>query len=316
MSNMKRVKRDVISGVYSIINKSTAKMYVGSSFDIYGRWVQHMNELEKGEHHSAKLQNSYNKHGKEVFVFNIIEIVDTDDRNVLFGREQYYIDKYDSFANGYNMSNNAWTPVSYTTIEDLEENKRILSKQQFEDVVYYLTNTQIPVPEISSITGVSYRTIYQIYYRESYKNLTENMIFLDRKYGKKYKLKKEDVIDISNKLMEGAFYNDIAKEYGISTGTVYDIAKKKTWKDITENFEFPDVRNRKRFMGKQVVQYDLDMNFIAEYDNARCAEKATGIGYKLISRVCNGERAHTHNYIFKFKNNKEKYSKYGEYFIV
>lgn len=52
---------------------------------------------------------------------------------------------------------------------------------------------------------------------------------------------------------------------------------------------------------KHVLQYDLNNNFVAEYESARECEKKTGIGYKMISRVCNGGRPHTHGYIFKFK---------------
>lgn len=52
---------------------------------------------------------------------------------------------------------------------------------------------------------------------------------------------------------------------------------------------------------KSILQYDLNNNFIAEYKSARECERQTGIGYKLISRVCNGNRPHTHGYIFKFK---------------
>jgi hypothetical protein len=44
------------------------------------------------------------------------------------------------------------------------------------------------------------------------------------------------------------------------------------------------------------------MNFIAEYESAREAEKITGIGFRMISRVCNGQRHQTHGFIFKFKD--------------
>jgi len=53
---------------------------------------------------------------------------------------------------------------------------------------------------------------------------------------------------------------------------------------------------------KPIVQYDMDGNFISEYKSARFAANATGIGYKLISRVCRGDRPHTHGYVFRFKD--------------
>lgn len=49
---------------------------------------------------------------------------------------------------------------------------------------------------------------------------------------------------------------------------------------------------------KPIVQYDLKMNFVAEYQSAREAESATGIGFKMISRVCNHKRKQTHGYIY------------------
>ena len=53
---------------------------------------------------------------------------------------------------------------------------------------------------------------------------------------------------------------------------------------------------------KPIIQYDYDMNFIAEYVSARDAEEKTGIGFRMISRVCCYERPHTHGYIFRFKD--------------
>lgn len=58
----------------------------------------------------------------------------------------------------------------------------------------------------------------------------------------------------------------------------------------------------RRTNAKSIIQYDLQMNYIAEYKSAKEAEISTGIGRKLISRVCRGDRKHTCGYIFKFKN--------------
>lgn len=53
---------------------------------------------------------------------------------------------------------------------------------------------------------------------------------------------------------------------------------------------------------RPIVQFDLQMNFIAEYESAREAEDVTGIGFKMISRVCHHKRKHTHGFIFRFKD--------------
>ena len=68
-------------------------------------------------------------------------------------------------------------------------------------------------------------------------------------------------------------------------------------KDYDSNIKYTYIRET---TSKPVSQYDLQNNFIATYKSAREAEKETGVGYKMISRVCNGGRPYTHGYIFKF----------------
>ena len=50
---------------------------------------------------------------------------------------------------------------------------------------------------------------------------------------------------------------------------------------------------------RTVAEYKRE-NGLPVFDSAREAERQTGIGYKLISRVCRGERNSTCGYVFKF----------------
>ena len=38
--------KEVICGIYEIVNKVNGEKYVGQSVDIYKRWKQHRNELK------------------------------------------------------------------------------------------------------------------------------------------------------------------------------------------------------------------------------------------------------------------------------
>lgn len=73
---------------------------------------------------------------------------------------------------------------------------------------------------------------------------------------------------------------------------------KKDYDELSFNID----KYKKKICGKSILQYDLNMNFIAEYESAHEAERITGIGFKMISRVCNGYRPQTHGFIFEFKN--------------
>lgn len=89
------------SGIYEIYNKVTGKRYIGSSKNIESRWKSHKRMLEQKNHHSIKLQHSYNKYKKKNFLYSILEECP---ENNLFDREDYYIELYNSFENGYNCT--------------------------------------------------------------------------------------------------------------------------------------------------------------------------------------------------------------------
>lgn len=96
--------------VYRIVNKINNKVYIGSTIDSERRKLEHFNQLEKGIHINTHLQNAYNKYGKNVFIFDIIE--DNLDNGELMKREQHYINLFNSSNGnfGYNISQYANQP--------------------------------------------------------------------------------------------------------------------------------------------------------------------------------------------------------------
>lgn len=91
-----------ISGIYIIRNLITDKVYIGSTKNIMKRISEHLHMLEQGIHHSTKLQNSTNKYLYKNFEVRIYPC--NVDRDFLYDVEEYLIQEYDSYTNGYNMS--------------------------------------------------------------------------------------------------------------------------------------------------------------------------------------------------------------------
>lgn len=79
------------SGIYKITNIDNGKFYIGSSKDVDWRWYCHKHYLENGCHINPKLQHSWNKHGENKFIFEIIEEVKPDEK-LLLEREQHHLD--------------------------------------------------------------------------------------------------------------------------------------------------------------------------------------------------------------------------------
>ena len=63
-----------VSGIYTITNKTTGRLYIGESLDIYRRWHdEHIPQLRKNRHYNKELQNDFNKYGEENFSFEVLE---------------------------------------------------------------------------------------------------------------------------------------------------------------------------------------------------------------------------------------------------
>lgn len=84
--------------VYRIVNVVNSKVYYGSTVDVCKRWKRHVYDLDNNIHHNVYLQRSWNKHGKENFIFEIVEKdIPKDDLHLV---EQSFIDLN---LGGYNL---------------------------------------------------------------------------------------------------------------------------------------------------------------------------------------------------------------------
>lgn len=98
-----------ISGVYCIINVQNGKKYVGSSKNIYSRWLKHRATLRGNYHANSYLQNAWNKYGEDSFHFFILCKCSEES---LLEREQEYIDKL-------NPEYNIMLEAKRTTVTDI-----------------------------------------------------------------------------------------------------------------------------------------------------------------------------------------------------
>jgi group I intron endonuclease len=87
------------SGIYKIINKKNNVVYVGQSENLNTRFNRHIYRLKRNEHHNESMQRAFNKHGEDIFEYEIIEEVELE---LLTEREKYWIDYY----GGINSNNN------------------------------------------------------------------------------------------------------------------------------------------------------------------------------------------------------------------
>lgn len=112
------------TGIYKITNIINNKFYIGSSHNLKSRKWQHFNCLKRNKHHCIKLQRSYNKYGKDNFIF---EIIAKCPKEYLIKLEQFFLDTLKPILNSYLSASN------YERTFNTESLSKSISKKHKED---------------------------------------------------------------------------------------------------------------------------------------------------------------------------------------
>lgn len=98
------------NGIYVITNVVDRRLYIGSTArGFYARYKEHLLDLRKKQHSNDHLQNFSDKYKVESFEFYVLEIV--QDKDKIYNREQYYLDKYWKTGLLFNTARNAEAPA-------------------------------------------------------------------------------------------------------------------------------------------------------------------------------------------------------------
>ena len=140
-------------GIYKITNQCNGKVYIGQSKDIEERWKEHKRKMNV---RNTQLYQAMRFFGIENFAFEVIEECALDELN---DKEKFYIQKYDSLNNGYNMSvienkqyKIDWQIVTQI-IKDLKETdlkgKEIAKKYNVSDCLISQINHNVLYQEVN-----------------------------------------------------------------------------------------------------------------------------------------------------------------------
>lgn len=89
--------------VYRITNTTNKKSYIGfSSKTIEERWKSHLEESISAKHWNIKFKRAIRKYGDVVWDKEVL--AETIDEKTAKDLEKYFIEKYDTFKNGYNST--------------------------------------------------------------------------------------------------------------------------------------------------------------------------------------------------------------------
>lgn len=123
-------------GIYKITNNINNKIYIGQSVDIERRWKQHIAASRDSNHSSYynQLYKDMRHYGLDNFSFSIVITIPTRDKKKLDELELYYMHKYDTLRNGYNINAAAGQKIC---LENINSHEKLLFSS-FEECERYL----------------------------------------------------------------------------------------------------------------------------------------------------------------------------------
>lgn len=122
-----------MSFIYCITNDINGKQYVGKTdFTIEKRFKEHCSDSKRGRCEKRPLYDAMNKYGIEHFHIEQLEECSYDESE---DREIYWIDKLDTFHNGYNatLGGDAKHYLDYDKILDVLDNTTLSLKEMAQE---------------------------------------------------------------------------------------------------------------------------------------------------------------------------------------
>ena len=254
------MNKNKICGIYCVTNKVNNKIYIGQSIDIERRWDQH--KYGKG---NLILRNAIKKYGLYNFTFEILEEVDTFNKNSdsiineLIDLEQKWFDKYEPYErdNGYNIQKTSKPNISNSKNENI---RKKISKIKIDN----------------NHCG---KTVIQYDLLGNFIKKWESAANIERTLG--YKAENISACCL--------------KKNNSSNGYI--------WRFNNDKLTSEDIEKaNKTIRLSKVRQYDLNGNLLNEYGNILIASKITGIKSAAIRKCCRGESKTSGGFIWKFRN--------------
>lgn len=280
--------------IYLITNDINDKKYVGlTSGTVKARWEKHCSNAKLGIDYA--IYRAMRKYGIEHFSVSTID--EEQDFQILSEREQYWIQVYDTYNNGYNETLGGEGSKKYTP-----------------DTVYSLWDSGLSVNEIAKQVGCTRSTVYSTLLLYGDYSLQES---LSRRNDA---LKKKPVqFDINGNYIATYDSEESAcTAVGASSGSVglccnsdeHCTVKGYIWlwehdkEKISEVVsELRKTRRRSTPEMQAVAQLDSEGRIVAIFENAKAAALSFGRTRDLhIGECCRGKRTTCFGYKWRFLN--------------
>jgi hypothetical protein len=249
MKNSMSLEQYKLSGIYRIRNLTNDKIYIGSAFRFYDRFRVHLSRLNNNKHDNDHLQKSYNKYGKNNFIFEIIELSTQEN---IYDLEKKYLDIYwDNGINCYNI--NTETIPEKSLFKYNEERKKVFQLISPENILFNFRGYSEAAKKIGTSINAVFYVIKGKYKTCKGWRLPENIdydIKHSRSPGKEYNVK----FLSPQGVIYGPIFNmkEFAKLHNVNPSIFFNIMSGRTrycngWSLYDNNMDQPESKNSKDY---------------------------------------------------------------------
>lgn len=270
--------------IYKIYNDVNDNLYIGETIrPIEKRWQQHKDKA-KDKNITGHLQLAMRKYGINKFHIEIIEECSDDKR---FERERYWINYYNSYENGYNstLGGEGINEYDYNEIYKLW-----CSGKSVEQICEDINCCNTTVQNALKTKGIKYIDhINRIFAKPVLQYSTSGQFIA--KYNSA-----NEAGRVLGRLNGSNIIKCCKGEIKTSLGYI--------WKYEDDDITIEELvkTKKKKTTGKVVLQFDLENNFIAEYESCEKAGKLLNKSGSVINRCARGERKTAYGYKWKYKD--------------
>lgn len=284
----------MLSSVYCIFFTGSDKVYYGSTRNFKRRKREHKSDLLKGGHANPILQNLYDKHGKENM---IVEEIAQCPKEYQYKLEQWFITTQQPNINISLLARGCHVPSDGVTQYDLSGN---------------FLNEYSSAREASRQSGVTLTGILKCckskinmsggFMWHYTKNAPNKLRPYKRHFSKpviQYSMDGEKLAEYPS-ARQAAKSNGLRhKEILLCCQGINHYGGDYQWRYKSDKVSSLAKSSRKC---KPVLMYDLNGQFVREFDSVKSAAKYWNTSISNIVSNINGKYSHAKNHLWKFKN--------------
>lgn len=275
--------------IYKISNNINNKLYIGKTCStIENRWSHHKNAYQKYDWHLYKAMRKYGINNFK------IEIIEQCDNNLLNEREMYWINKLDTYKNGYNSTTGGDGRLQ---IDRNFVKEQWLNGKSTKEIAILLGE------KTHSSTVVDILKELQLYDLEEVKKRKMLEVAKSQSGGEviQYNEDGQELKRYNSVLEAATAINGIASSIQsaiYSGGSRYGFFWSREGRK-----EKPNFHKITRNPPKAVLQYTKDNIFIKEFPTAaEAGREVNAANASSITAVCRGRRKTAYGYIWRYKN--------------